>query len=41
VEVIPPETMFPFGRDNQLDFRVVRECLVRERWKIEPTADFY
>jgi hypothetical protein len=41
VEVIPPETMFPFGRDNQLDFRVARECLVRERWKIEPTADFY
>ena len=41
VEVITPQTLFPFGRDNQLDFRVARDFLITERWKIEPTADFY
>jgi len=41
VEVITPQTLFPFGRDNQLDFRVAKDINITERWKIEPTADFY
>ena len=41
VEVVTPQTMFPFGRDNQLDFRIAKDFLITERWKIEPTADFY
>jgi hypothetical protein len=40
-EVVTPQTLFPFGRDNQLDFRLARDFLITERWKIEPTADFY
>src|SRR2546427_11214409 len=40
-EVVTPQTVFPFGRDNQLDFRLARDFLITERWKIEPTADFY
>jgi hypothetical protein len=41
VEVITPQTLFPFGRDNQLDFRLAKDINITERWKIEPTADFY
>jgi hypothetical protein len=41
VEVVTPQTLFPFGRDNQLDFRLARDFSITERWKIEPTADFY
>ena len=41
VEVVTPQTVFPYGRNNQLDFRVAKDFLIRERWKIEPTADFY
>jgi Carboxypeptidase regulatory-like domain len=41
VEVITPQTLFPFGRDNQLDFRLAKNIDITERWKIEPTADFY
>jgi carboxypeptidase family protein len=40
-EVVAPQTVFPFGRDNQLDFRLARDFSITERWKIEPTADFY
>src|SRR5207245_7222625 len=40
-EVVTPQTVFPFGRDNQLDFRLARDFSITERWKIEPTADFY
>jgi hypothetical protein len=39
--VITPQTLFPFGRDNQLDFRLAKDINITERWKIEPTADFY
>jgi len=41
VEALTPQTIFPFGRDNQLDFRVAKDIFITERWKIEPTADFY
>jgi Carboxypeptidase regulatory-like domain len=41
VEALTPQTVYPFGRDNQLDFRVAKDFLITERWKIEPTADFY
>ena len=41
VEVIAPQTLFPFGRNNQLDFRLAKDFSITERWKIEPTADFY
>jgi hypothetical protein len=41
VEVLTPQTVFPFGRDNQLDFRLAKDIHITERWKIEPTADFY
>src|SRR5437588_2189636 len=41
VEVLTPQTLFPFGRDNQLDFRVAKDINITERWKIQPTADFY
>ena len=40
-EVVTPQTIFPYGRDNQLDFRLARDFVIRERWKIEPTASFY
>jgi carboxypeptidase family protein len=40
-EVVTPQTVFPFGRDNQLDIRVAKDFNITERWKIEPTADFY
>ena len=36
-----PQTTFPYGRNNQLDFRVAEQFSIRERWKIEPTVDFY
>jgi hypothetical protein len=39
--VLTPQTVFPFGRDNQLDFRLAKDINITERWKIEPTADFY
>ncbi len=41
VEALTPQTIFPFGRDNQLDFRLAKDIFITERWKIEPTADFY
>jgi hypothetical protein len=41
LEALTPQTIFPFGRDNQLDFRLAKDFLITERWKIEPTADFY
>ena len=41
VEVLTPQTLFPFGRDNQVDFRVAKDINITERWKIQPTADFY
>jgi carboxypeptidase family protein len=41
VEVVAPQTIFPYGRNNQLDFRLAKDFVIRERWKIEPTADFY
>jgi hypothetical protein len=39
--VVAPQTTFPYGRNNQLDFRVAAQFSIRERWKIEPTVDFY
>jgi hypothetical protein len=41
VETVTPQTVYPYGRDNQLDFRVAKDIFITERWKIEPTADFY
>jgi hypothetical protein len=41
VEALTPQTIYPFGRDNQLDFRVAKDINITERWKIEPTADFF
>jgi hypothetical protein len=41
VELITPQTLFQEGRNNQLDFRVAKEFAIRERWKIEPTLDFF
>ncbi|PYU21770.1 MAG: hypothetical protein DMG30_16740 [Acidobacteria bacterium] len=41
LEAVTPQTVFPFGRDNQLDFRLAKDINITERWRIEPTADFY
>jgi hypothetical protein len=41
VEVVTPQTVFPYGRNNQLDFRLAKDIQFRERLKIEPTVDFY
>ena len=41
LEAVTPQTVFPFGRDNQLDFRLAKDINITERWKIEPVADFY
>ncbi len=41
VEVVAPNTIFPYGRDNQLDVRVARTFSIRERWKIMPTIDLF
>ena len=41
VEVLTPQTVYPFGRNNQLDFRVAKDINITEHWKIEPTADFF
>ena len=41
IEALTPQTIFPFGRDNQLDFRVAKDISITERWKIEPTLDFF
>ncbi len=41
VEVVTPQTVFPYGRNNQLDFRLAKDFQYRERLKIEPTFDFY
>jgi hypothetical protein len=41
VEVLTPQTLFPYGRNNQLDFRIAKDISITERWKIEPTADFF
>jgi hypothetical protein len=40
-EALTPQTIFPYGRNNQLDFRIAKDIFITERWKIEPTADFY
>ncbi len=42
-EVITPQTVFPFGRSNQLDFRIAREFVIEKRIKvkIEPTFDIF
>ena len=36
-----PQTVFPYGRNNQLDFRLAKDFQFKERWKVEPTVDFY
>jgi hypothetical protein len=41
IELITPATMFNEGRNNQTDFRMAKNFSIRERWKIEPTVDFY
>jgi hypothetical protein len=41
VEVVAPNTVFPYGRNNQLDFRLAKDFSIKERLKIEPTVDFY
>jgi hypothetical protein len=41
IEALTPQTIFPFGRDNQIDFRVAKDISITERWKIEPTLDFF
>jgi len=41
VEVVTPQTIFPYGRNNQLDFRLAKDFQFKERWKVEPTVDFY
>lgn len=41
VEVVTPQTIFPYGRNNQLDFRVAKDIFITERWKIEPSVDAY
>ena len=41
LEALAPQTIYPFGRDNQLDFRLAKDINITERWKLEPTADFY
>jgi hypothetical protein len=41
VEALTPQTVYPLGRNNQLDFRLAKDINITERWKIEPTADFY
>jgi hypothetical protein len=38
---VTPQTTYPYGHNNQLDFRMAKEFSVRERWKIEPTMDFF
>ncbi len=40
-EILKPQTVFPFGRSNQLDFRIAREFHVESRLKIEPTFDIF
>jgi len=40
-EVVTPQTMFPFGRNNQLDVRIAKEISITEHWKVEPTVDAY
>lgn len=41
VEVVAPQTMFPYGRNNQIDLRLARIFVISERWKIEPTVDAF
>jgi hypothetical protein len=41
IELITPASVFREGRNNQLDFRMAKNFAIRERWKIEPTVDFY
>jgi len=41
VEVVTPQTVFPYGRNNQLDFRVAKDIVINERWRVEPTFDVY
>jgi hypothetical protein len=41
VEIVAPQTIFPFGRNNQFDFRIAKDISIRERWKLEPTFDAY
>jgi hypothetical protein len=40
-EVVTPQTLFAFGRNNQFDFRIAKDIFITERWKIEPTFDAY
>jgi hypothetical protein len=40
-EVVTPQTVFPFGRNNQLDVRIAKEISITEHWKVEPTVDAY
>jgi hypothetical protein len=40
-EVVTPQTVFPYGRNNQLDLRFSKVFSIKERWQIEPTADFF
>ena len=39
--MVTPQTNFPYGRNNQLDFRLAKDFQFKERWKVEPTVDFY
>ena len=41
VEALTPQTVYPFGRNNQLDFRLAKDINITERWKLEPTVDFF
>jgi hypothetical protein len=41
VEALTPQSVYPFGRNNQLDFRLAKDINITERWKLEPTADFF
>jgi hypothetical protein len=41
IELITPSSVYREGRNNQLDFRMAKNFVFRERWKIEPTVDFY
>ena len=41
IQLVSPNTVFHEGRNNQTDLRVAKTFTLRERYKIEPTVDFF
>ena len=41
IELVTPQPVYNYGRNNQLDFRVSKVFTIHERFKIEPTVSFF